>query len=272
MRSAHPWPRAGLTVISLLALGAVPTLACSDLNTPIYLNGPTPLLELQGTEMIPRITNSVTLQLRAPNDSEKADLEAQKKALGFAVPWASRDKLHLEVLFTVTNLETDEDGAGTFDVVVDGANEYTKYDETVVAAAIGQGKDDAPVYVPLMSLHPQLPQTLAPGAVYQGVMREDDFNEGEGDLDALGRWMANYASVLINRSDVNPIGLEMVPPDVVTPALIEVDVTLTANKHMKCEWTLRVRDDDDRLWHVTGDPKYNPPAPKLFVPMAPPKT
>ena len=42
-----------------------PSLACSDLNTPIYFNGPTPLLELQGTEMIPRITNSVTLQFRA---------------------------------------------------------------------------------------------------------------------------------------------------------------------------------------------------------------
>jgi hypothetical protein len=260
----RPW--AGLV---LLALGAAPALACSDLNTPIYFNGPTPLLELQGTEMIPRITNSVTLQLRAPNDSEKADLEAQKKALGFAVPWASRDKLHLEVLFTVTNLDM---APGTFDVVVDGANEYTKYDENIVSAAIAQGKDDPPVYLPLISLHPELPQMLAAGAVYQGVVREDDFNEGEGDLDALGRWMAPYVSVLINRSDVNPVGLEMVPPDVVTPALIEVDVTLTANKHMKCEWTLRVRDDDDRLWHVTGDPKYNPPAPKLFVPMAPPKT
>jgi hypothetical protein len=262
-------PRARLAVTSLLALGAVPALACSDLNTPIYLNGPTPLLELQGTEMIPRITNSVTLQLRAPNDSEKADLAAQKKALGFDVPWASRDKLHLEVLFTVTNLDTDP---GTFDVVVDGANEYTKYDENVVSAAVAQGNNDPPVYLPLISLHPLLPQMLAPGAVYQGVVREDDVNEGEGDLDALGRWMANYASVLVNRSDVNPIGLEMVPPDVVTPALIEVDVTLTANKHMKCEWTLRVRDDDDRLWHVTGDPKYNPPAPKLFQPMPPPKT
>jgi hypothetical protein len=83
--------------------------------------------------------------------------------------------------------------------------------------------------------------------------------------------MAPFASVLINRSEVNPIGLEMVPPNVITPALVEVDVTLTANKHMTCEWTLRARDDDDRLWHVTGDPVFHP-KPALFVPVLPPKT
>jgi hypothetical protein len=250
----------------LLALSAPALAACSDLNTPIYFDGPQPLLELQGTEMIPRVTNGLALKFRAPNDSEKADLDAQKKALGFDVPWVSRDKIHLELLFTVKNLDSDP---GMFDVVVDGATQYTKYDENVVAAALAEGKNDAMQYLPLMHLHPTLPATLAPGAVYQGVVREDDFNEAESDLDAMGRWMGNFISLLYTRSEVNPIGLEMVPPNVVTPALVEVDVTLTSNKHMRCEWTLRVRDDDDRLWHVEGDPHFNP-HPTLFVPMVQP--
>ena len=182
------------------------------------------------------------------------------------VPWVARDKIHLELLFTVKNLDTDP---GTFDVVVDGANEFTKYDENVTAAANAQGQNDPPQYLPLISLHPQLPTMLAPGATYQGVVREDDFAEAEADLDAMGRWMAPFAAVLINRSDVMPIGLEMVPAHVVTPALVEVDVTLTADKHMTCEWSLRVRDDDDRLWHVTGDQKFHP-APTLFQPMPAP--
>lgn len=249
---------------------AAPALACS-LNTPIYFNGPTPLLELQGTEMLPRITNSVTLQFRQPKMTEQAALDDATAALTkedpmhreVRVPWVARDKIHLELLFTVKNLDTDP---GTFDVVVDGANEYTKYDETVAAAALAQGKNDPPEYLPLISLHPQLPTMLAPGAVYQGVVREDDFAEGEADLDALGRWMAPFESVLVNRSDVMPVGLENVPAHVVTPALVEVDVTLTANKHMTCEWTLRVRDDEDRLWHITGDPHFHP-APTLFQPM-----
>jgi hypothetical protein len=260
--------RTRAVLVSLVASTSLgPMLACSDLNTPIYLDGPTPALELQGTEKIPRVTNSVTVLYRAPTTGEQATLDAQKKALGFDVPWVSRDKIHLEVLFTVKNLDTAD---GTFDVVVDGANQYTKYDENIVAMALGQGNNNAPVYLPLINIHPLLPMMLAPGAIYQGVIREDDFNEAEGDLDALGRWMAPYASVLLNRSDVNPIGLDMVPPGVVTPAMVEVDVTLTADKHMSCDWTLRVRDDDDRLWHVNGDAHFHP-NPTLFQPMIPPK-
>jgi hypothetical protein len=261
-------------LVAPLALAS--SLACQDINGPIYFKGPSPLLELQGTEKTPRITDAVTLRFRAPNADETKALDAQGAALkqadpmhrDIAVPWVSRDKVHLELLFTVKNLDTDP---GTFDVVVDGANQYTKYDENVVAAALGQGNNDAAVYLPLMSLHPDLPMTLEAGGTYQGTLREDDFDEGEGDLDAIGRWMAPFASVLINRSDVDPIGLEMVPAQVVTPALMEVDVTFTASKHMTCEWLLRVRDDDDRLWHTTGDPLFSP-TPTLFQPMLPPKT
>jgi hypothetical protein len=252
------------------ALALAPSLACSDLNTPVYFQPQgMPLLELQGTEMPPRVTNGLQLKFRAPTMAEQDALNAQKDAetdaTKFDVPWISRDKVHLELLFTVKNLD---DTAGNFDVTLDGANQYTKYDQTVVAAAAAQGKNDPMFYLPLMSLHPQLPAMLGPGETYQGVFREDDFNEGEADLDAMGRWMAPYASVLLNRSEVKPIGLEMVPPDVVTPALVEVDVWFTADKHMTCEWTLRVRDDDDRLWHTTGDPVFHP-HPTLFVPAAP---
>jgi hypothetical protein len=250
---------------------AAASLGCSDLNTPIYFNGPTPLLELQGTEMVKRVTNAATLRFRAPNKDEQADLDAQKKALGFDVPWVSRDKVHLELLFTVTNLDTK---TGTFDVLVDGASQYTKYDENIVAMALAQGNNDEPVYLPLIDLHPTLPAMLGPGEVYQGVIREDDFAEGEADLDAMGRWPAMgmdeaqpFPAVLLNRSEVDPTGTSGVPANVVTPALVEVDVTLTATTHMKCEWTLRVRDDDDRLWHVDGDPHFRP-MPTLFQPAA----
>jgi hypothetical protein len=161
-------------------------------------------------------------------------------------------------------------GAGMFEVTVDGANQYTKYDENVVAAALGQGNNNAPEYIPLASLEPMLPTMLEAGGVYQGVFREDDFDKAEFALDALGRWKVNFASVLVHGNPgVPPAGIDMVPADVVTPALVEVDVTLTADKHMTCEWVLRVRDDDDRLWHVTGDPLFHP-MPTLFEPMLAP--
>ena len=103
---------------------------------------------------------------------------------------------------------------------------------------------------------------LEPGATYSGIVREDDFAEGELDLDALGRWndadaaSPTFAGVLINRSDVNPIGMNLVPPNLVVPAMVEVDVRLRSTVAMRCEYYVRVRDDDDRLWHNDADDVY----------------
>ena len=103
---------------------------------------------------------------------------------------------------------------------------------------------------------------LAAGASYSGIVREDDFAEGELDLDALGRWndadpaSPTFAGVLINRSDVNPIGLNLVPPNLVVPAMFEVDVRLESTVPMRVEYYVRVRDDDDRLWHNDADDVY----------------
>jgi hypothetical protein len=269
------------TPLKLGFLALSTALGCSELNTPIYFSGPEPL-ELMGTEDPPRIMNSFTMQFRRPSADEQKALDELSQQLQDAdpmhrdikAPWVSRDKVHLEVLFTVKNLDAEE---GHFDVVVDGSSEFTKYDENIVSAALAQGNDD-PVYLPLLTLHPHLPYVLGPGETYKGIIREDDFVEAEADLDAMGRWGTDpadmnavppFPAVLINRSDVSPLGMGAVPARVVTPALIEVDVTFAANKHMICTWMLRVRDDDDRLWHVEGDKHFNP-SPTLFAPMVAP--
>ena len=263
-----------MTKLELVSLAAVAT-SFGCVNAPVYFNNPAPL-EIAAGQDPPRVTNGFALRFRRPTADEQKALDARSKAMNPAdtdkrVPWVSRDKVHLELLFTVKNLDT---APGTFDVLVDGATEFTKYDETVVAMALGLAgnKNDPPVYIPLMNLHPSpLPATLGPGETYQGILREDDFAEGETDLDAMGRFAPDkFASLLINRSEVKPSDLATVPADVVTPALVEIDVTLSANKHMTCEWSLRVRDDDDRLWHVTSDHHFHP-APALFVPMLPAK-
>ena len=127
-----------------------------------------------------------------------------------------------------------------------------------------QGNNDAPTYIPLI---PVTPQTLEAGQTVTGLVREDDFNEAELDLDAIGRWQAPFNAVLINNSQVNPVGLELVPANVVVPALIEIDVNFTANRMMKCTYAVRVRDDDDQLLHQSTDTLFSP-APTLFVPAA----
>jgi hypothetical protein len=250
----------------LLALAGTATLGCNGLNTPLYFQGPT--FEAAGGDD-PLPTSGMTLRFRNPTDKEQMQLSTQRDALGYDmdVPWISRDKVHIEISYKVTNLSTTDSGA--FTLIVDGANEYTKYDTQVTATALQAG-NDPPVFLPLI---PIVPQILAPGASYSGIVREDDFAEGEVDLDALGRWndadpaSPTFAGVLVNRSDVNPIGMSLVPPNLVVPAMFEIDVRLKTDLPMRVEYYVRVRDDDDRLLHNDSDSLYEP-APALFQPPA----
>ena len=247
---------ARLALLAPLLLGA----GCQSMNTPLYFNGP--LLEAQGGEEVP-VSNGFTLRFRNPTQKERQALQTQADALDYGgeVPWVARDKVHIELSYRVTNVSAD---MGVFNLLVDGASEYAKYDSKTVAAALQQGNNDPPTLLPLMQSRPQM---LAPGASYSGLLREDDFAEAELDLDALGRWLDTdtFAGVLINRSDVNPVGLALVPPRLVVPAFVEIDVNLQTDVAMKCEYVARVRDDDDRLLHESGDTRFDA-QPTLFAP------
>src|SRR6185437_11244516 len=164
----------------------------------------------------------------------------QTAALGFDVPWIQRDHVHIEMVYEIVNEDTTD---GTWNIDVDGANEYTKYDENIVAMTLGMGNNDPPQYIPLIPVTKQL---LPAGQTVSGTVREDDFDEAELDLDAIGRWMAPFNAVLINNSQVNPVGLSMVPANAVIPALIEIDVSFSADAAMKCDYDIRVRDDDNQ--------------------------
>jgi hypothetical protein len=247
----------------MLALAGTAAMAMAigcSVNAPLYFAGET--FEAQGDEeMFP--TTCLTLRFRQPTEREQMSLQEQAAALnyGMDVPWVSRDKVHIEISYKVTNLS---DGMGSFALIVDGANEYTLYDTQAVTDAIG---GDEPVILPLITT---VARTLAPGATFSGIVREDDFAEGELDLDALGRWNdpdgPTFAGVLINRSDVNPVGLNLVPPNLVVPAMIQINVRLRATSAMRCEYYVRVRDDDDRLWHNDADDVFQP-SPATFQPV-----
>jgi len=253
----------GLGRLTVLALAGTTALACSELNTPLYFEGET--IESMGNdEVFP--TSGLALRFRAPTEPERMRLDMQRAAVGYDmdIPWVSRDKVHIEITYRVTNLSNE---AGAFALIVDGANEYTQYDTQAVAEAIG---GDDLIILPLITT---VAINVEPGATYSGIVREDDFAEGELDLDALGRWndtsvaSPTFAGVLINRSDVNPIGMNLVPPNLVVPAMVQIDVRLRSTVAMRCEYYVRVRDDDDRLWHNDADDVYQT-SPTLFQPPA----
>jgi hypothetical protein len=250
-------PRAAMTALALAGLAGA--AGCS-LNEPVYIAAPMDLVgggtDAMGNNI--RVKGAIVLRFRQPSAAEQKQLDDQTNALGFDVPWLQRDHIHLELTFTLTNTGP---AASLFKIGVDGANEYTKFDEDVVAQAF-TAAGEAPVYTPLIQPTPVL---LDPGQTYQGTVREDDFHEAELDLDAIGRWMAPYAAVLINRSEVNPVGLEMVPPNVVIPAMQEIDLTISSNTTMTCKFMVRVRDDNDQLLHESSDQLFVP-TPTVFMP------
>jgi len=261
----------------LLALAGAATLGCNALNAPLYFQGPT-FWGTGGGDDEPMATSGLTLRFRNPTMQEQMKLAAQRDALGYDmdVPWISRDKVHVEVSYKVTyRCPTEAEvpmvdcadlpGEASFTLITDGANEYTKYDTQAVADGLG---GDDPIFLPLI---PSVPRTLALNSSFSGIVREDDFAEGELDLDALGRWndtdpaSPTFAGVLINRSEVNPIGMNLVPRNLAVPAMFEIDVRLRSNAPMLVEYYVRVRDDDDRLFHNESDTLYEP-APALFQP------
>jgi len=253
---------------ALALVAGLAMLGCQELNTPLYFKG-ADIVATGEDGAPPTTTTGLSLRFRNPTDKERQALQMQADALGYGmdVPWVSRDKVHIELLYKVTN--NDMMGRdGTFNVLVDGATEYTKYDFQVVSDAIAMGDPDEAVFFPLMQT---MPRMLPAGQTFSGVLREDDFDEGSLDIDALGRWLdtdaasPTFAGVLINDSDVNPVGLNLVPPNVVLPALVEINVILQTAVGMKCEYVVRVRDEDDRLLHNDSDSLYQT-SPTLFQP------
>ena len=254
--------------ISLPIFALAASVGCQAMNTPLYFEGNMQLMATGMTMngMQERIKDSLALLFRNPSDQERMDLQKARDAANpVKVPWISRDHVHVELSYTVKN---DDTMPGVFNVSVDGATEFIKYDEDVVAAAVAAGQNGDVTYLPLMQSRPQM---LDAGKTYAGLFREDDFAEAELDLDAMDQFMGNFAALVTNRSDVNPAGLEMVPKNTVVPAMIEADVTFTASTTMTLTYMVRVRDDDDQLFHDnTSDGKFNP-TPTVFQPVIPAK-
>ena len=179
----------------LLGLGASVGSAGCHTNDPTYVPGASKMqVDGRGTEA------KQTLQLKfrvatADEEKQRQDLGNQ---LGYEIPSLREDRIHLEMRYTVTN---DSDNEGTFFLRLDGANEFTRYDEDAVGMAFTAANQD-PVSFGLIQ---PTPQTIGPHQVYQGTLREDDFHEASLDLDAMGRYMISFGELLINRSEVHPV-------------------------------------------------------------------
>lgn len=237
-------------------------------NDPSYFPGPASL-EVDGQGMEAKQT--LPLFFRTPSASEETARQNLSSQVGYDVPWLREDRVHIELRYTITAPITNATEA-SFLLNVDGASEFVRFDEDAVAAAFVAADMDAPSPRGLFQVRPPA-QALAPGQVLQGVILEDDFREMELDLDAMGRWMApNFPAVLLYRSDAsgaqtaatNAVEYATTPPGLIRPALWEITPRFNSTQPMRCDFLVRVRDDDGRLWE-NGDAQFMP-APTTYTP------
>jgi hypothetical protein len=238
-------------------------------NNPTYFGPPMGAVETGQGDAGAESASTVVLPFLPPTDEQRARLNEESDALGFQAPWLRREHVAISIQYSITNLGMR---TGTAQVYVDGSNEFTTYDRAALAAAQAAAmNNDEVVVLPLLQT---IPVEIAPGETKTGVIREDDFAEAELDLDAIGRWMATPAAVLINASEVNPIGLDRVPPNEVVPAMYQLNVALVAQQHMRLDFLVRVRDSRERFLDLAhaGDafaPQpmgYMPPPPMMMGP------
>ena len=248
-----------MTSVRAAAAIAVALGLAGCMNDPAYFPGPA-ALEVDGQGMEAKQT--LQLVFRTPAASEETARQNLSAKLGYPVPWLREDRVHLELLYTITNLGDTE---ASFLLNIDGASEFVRFDEDAVAAAFVAANMKAPSPRGLFQVRPPA-QALAPGQVLQGTILEDDFREMELDLDAMGRWMApNFPAVLLYRSDANgaqtaatnALEYAMTPPSLIRPALWEITPRFNSTQPMRCDFLVRVRDDDGRLWE-NGDAQFMP--------------
>jgi len=239
--------------------------ACGVNNPRYFAPEMGPIETGQGDPPAGEVQSEVVIPFRQPFEDERAKLRESSDALGFREPWLRRDQVAISVQYSITNLDKQP---GKAQVFVDGANEFTTYDRAALqmAAQAAAMNNDEVVVLPLIQT---IPVEIAPGETKSGVIREDDFAEAELDLDAIGRWMAPPAAVLINPSEVNAVGLEQMPGNNIVPAMFRVAVSLVATRHMRLEFLVRVRDDRERLLDLEHAPAAYAPRPRGYMPPAP---
>jgi hypothetical protein len=255
-------------LLLLILWGAGGGAGCG-VNNPTYFTPPMGAVETGQPDAGAESASVVVLPFRQPTDMERDKLHEESDAFGFESPWLKRQHVAISIQYSITNLGMR---TGKAQIFVDGSNEFTTYDRAAIqAAAQAAAMDNEEVVV--LPLLQTIPVEIAAGETRTGVIREDDFAEAELDLDAIGRWMAPPAAVLINASEVNRIGLERVPPNEVVPAMYQLNVALVSGERMKLDFLVRVRDSGERLLDLehAGDayaPRpmgYMPPPPMMMM-------
>ena len=195
-----------------------------------------------------------------PPADELAALQPAGAEPAMMTPWVDRDSLEVSLQWRVTN---DSDAPIVAWVLFDGSTEFFDWNP-VVLYGLGGGEDADEI--PFPSLLGFSPRVMEPRETIAGEFREDDMREAALDLDTLSRFCGGPLAVIYNRSEQDPSGTELVPPDAVIAGFAMLRLTLAANGPAHLDYSFRIRDRDELLFDATEDDRRYETMPLPYVP------
>lgn len=236
------------------ALGA---LGAGCANDPLYLPSPTTIeagleMDMEGN-LLPGF-GQLVIPVKRETMEDAAD-RARRQALmpaGVDLPYIQVDDLEISIEWTIKNL-TDKPGSAK--VQLNGANQFFRYDPSMIM--LGSGRETPPP----PGLDGDIPLDIPANGSLSGLFTEDNVREAAIDLDQITRGQFNpyKATLTIGKNikefaqleplmfDMDGEPLPQAPTGVVfpreaIPALLEADIVFKPDRHMTLEYTVRVRD------------------------------
>ena len=246
-------------------------------NDPTYLQETRPLdtqmpMAMAGMQANGQQTDQAlyVLPVRRPSQTERQSLQTEqmKKGLPMQVPWAATRDFDVEIEYSLKNLEST---TTTTSLTLIGGNEVGDYQPMLFINPAANANDQTPP----PALLGGTPVTLMPGEVRSGVWREDELGEASLDLEAITRYpsadgaMATPFEVIEHNSTVDKVGLDGIPANDVTPMMVRYNLNLSADGHVVCDYTIRVRDHNGKLAKPTDPNLYISTAQTLAAPVNP---
>ncbi len=232
----------------LLPLSVCLAVGC---NNPVYLAQNRPLEAMMPAMMAgqqPALftdTDLFVVPIRQPTADEAAKLVEEQTTLGLTmpVPWVGVRDIDIEIEWTLKNLESKDIEAR---VSINGGNEFGDYDKTLYVDPTAPPADQTapPDLLGGGKLFP-----IAADEVRSGVFREDELREAALDLEAITRYPPPDAGinapfmVLVRHSSASRVGLEAVPANDITPAMVRMNILLEATGRAVFDYAVRVREN-----------------------------
>jgi hypothetical protein len=243
---------------SSIVLASITALGAGCANDPVYLPAPASVdagetMDMDGN-ILPGVS-ALVIPVKHETAADAADRARRQVKLDAmaVIPYIAVDDLQIEVEWTITNL-TAMPGHAT--VQLNGANQFFRYDPSMIM--LSADPEEAP---PPPGLDGDRPLDLLPNGSISGLFTEDNVREAAIDLDQITRGNVNpfRATLTVSKNidqfaQLAPLTFDMngdpLPqattgvmfPREAIPAMLELDLVFKPDRHMKLEYTVRVRD------------------------------